>query len=137
MQITAADLSIDFFLDERARELTGEIMRWFDLVRTGKLLERVQKYNAQGGPNIQPYHVLRPIPNNEILLSGGSMKLSRVIAQAGGFAEFAKSSSVTVTRAGSHQSIKVDVGAIVKDGQMEKDIDLEDGDIVYVGGGML
>ncbi len=74
MQVAASDLSIDFFLDERARELTGEIMRWFDLTRTGKLIERVKLYNAQGAPNIQAFHVLRPIPNNEILLSGGTMK---------------------------------------------------------------
>jgi protein involved in polysaccharide export with SLBB domain len=70
-------------------------------------------------------------------MTAGTTKLSRVIAQAGGFAEFAKSSSVTVTRAGTHQSIKVDVGAIIKDGQLDRDIDLEDGDIVYVGGGVL
>jgi starch-binding outer membrane protein, SusD/RagB family len=74
MQITAADLNLDFILDERARELTGETTRWFDLKRTGKLVERVKKYNAAGAPNIQEFHNLRPIPNNEILLSTGTMK---------------------------------------------------------------
>lgn len=74
MQVAASDLSIDFFLDERARELTGEVTRWFDLVRTGKLVERVKAHNPGGAPNVQAFHALRPIPNNQILLSGGSMK---------------------------------------------------------------
>jgi len=66
MKIQEADLNIDFILDERGRELIGEQFRWFDLKRTGKLLERVKKYNAQGAANIEAKHLLRPIPQEQI-----------------------------------------------------------------------
>jgi hypothetical protein len=66
MEITADQLNIDFILDERGRELLGEMDRWFDLVRTGTLVDRVKKYNPDGAANIQPFHVLRPIPNDQI-----------------------------------------------------------------------
>jgi starch-binding outer membrane protein, SusD/RagB family len=74
MQATLANMNIDFILDERARELTGETTRWFDLTRTGTLVERVKAYNPQGAPNVKDIHYLRPIPNSEILNSTGNMK---------------------------------------------------------------
>ncbi|HEY8659165.1 MAG TPA: RagB/SusD family nutrient uptake outer membrane protein [Hanamia sp.] len=66
MDVSGSDLSVDFFLDERSRELCGENMRWWDLVRTGKLLERVRLHNPEAGPNIQDKHILRPIPQTQI-----------------------------------------------------------------------
>ncbi|MCC2547165.1 RagB/SusD family nutrient uptake outer membrane protein [Hymenobacter sp. BT175] len=66
MQISAADLSIDFILDERARELAGEQLRWFDLKRTGKLVSRVRAHNPEAGASIQPFHMVRPIPQRQL-----------------------------------------------------------------------
>jgi starch-binding outer membrane protein, SusD/RagB family len=66
MKITAADLNIDFILEERARELVGEQLRWFDLKRTNKLIEYVQKYNTDAKSNIKAHHLLRPIPQSQL-----------------------------------------------------------------------
>lgn len=66
MQVTAANLSIDFILDERARELGGEQFRWFDLKRTNKLIDYVRLYNTDAKNNIQDYHILRPIPQTQL-----------------------------------------------------------------------
>lgn len=66
MLISSSDISLDFLLDERAREFVGEQMRWFDLKRTGKLVERVTKFNPDAAKYIKEYHTVRPIPRVEI-----------------------------------------------------------------------
>lgn len=66
MDISAGNLTLDFILDERARELCGELKRWPDLVRTHKLVERVGLHNKPASPNIQGFDVLRPIPQQQI-----------------------------------------------------------------------
>jgi len=66
MDLTGAQLTLGEILNERARELAGEMQRWFDLVRTHTLVSRVKAYNPDGGPNIQPYHALRPIPRTQM-----------------------------------------------------------------------
>ncbi|MBV5316162.1 MAG: RagB/SusD family nutrient uptake outer membrane protein [Prolixibacteraceae bacterium] len=65
---TPANISVDLILDESARELFGEFNRWFDLKRTGKLIERVQKYNfwTKAKGTITENHLVRPIPQTEI-----------------------------------------------------------------------
>lgn len=63
-KVGSKDISV--ILDERARELCGEQQRWFDLKRTGKLVERVQAYNGLAKDYIQSYHALRPIPQPQM-----------------------------------------------------------------------
>ncbi|MDR0683464.1 MAG: RagB/SusD family nutrient uptake outer membrane protein [Dysgonamonadaceae bacterium] len=72
--IAATDATVDFILAERARELAGEYLRWYDLKRTGKLVEYVTRYNKQvtdadmKGKNGE-YKILRPIPAQALELS--------------------------------------------------------------------
>lgn len=83
--MTDPGVGIDFILEERSRELCGEYMRWWDLVRTRtgsgeiQLLYRVRNlvsptvYSDDGHipayANIRDYHVLRPIPQGQIDLT--------------------------------------------------------------------
>jgi starch-binding outer membrane protein, SusD/RagB family len=65
MKITEDKMTFDFLIDERGRELAGEQIRWMDLKRWGKLVERVKAHNPQAS-TVQAYHNLRPIPLTQI-----------------------------------------------------------------------
>ena len=65
-QVTAAQITIDFILDERSRELFSEEDRRHALVRTRKLVERVQLYNKISGTRIALRDTLLPIPQSVI-----------------------------------------------------------------------
>lgn len=70
--VSAADIDMDYLLDERVRELYGEEWRLIILRRTGKLLERVRKYNDNPlvpGANIEEHNFRWPIPQEQIDLN--------------------------------------------------------------------
>lgn len=75
MTVSDSDINIDFILDERARELAGEYVRWTDLKRTHTLVKYTTQYNEDGikesamkGPDGK-YKILRPIPQAAIDLN--------------------------------------------------------------------
>ncbi len=68
-EIAGDDVSVEFILDERARELFGMYNRWYDLSRTGTLVNHAVRYNPDldgltanfVGPDGNQ-KLLRPIP---------------------------------------------------------------------------
>lgn len=65
--VAAADVNIDYILDERARELYGEEFRMMTLTRLGKLYERTKKYGYEKAQeSVQTINNLMPIPQDAI-----------------------------------------------------------------------
>ncbi len=84
MRITPAQATFDFLIEERGRELAGEQIRWMDLKRWGKLVERVKLHNPQAS-TIQAFHNLRPIPLTQIDRSAKGTDGSSVFPQNPGY----------------------------------------------------
>jgi hypothetical protein len=72
-QVSSADITMDFILDERARELIGEENRRMTLMRTKTLVDRATRLNSNSAVNpirgLSSTHLLMPIPLTEIQLN--------------------------------------------------------------------
>ena len=68
---TPSQITLDYILDERARELTVEEHRRKTLGRLGVLVERVKRYSAKS-KDIEPYHQWFPIPQKAIDANRGA-----------------------------------------------------------------
>jgi hypothetical protein len=72
-QVTAGQMTLDFILDERARELIGEENRRMTLMRTGTLVDRATRLNSNDAVHptvgLTSKHLLLPIPLSEIQLN--------------------------------------------------------------------
>lgn len=65
-QILAANVDIDYILDERMREFGVEEKRMLTLMRLGKYYDRVSRLNPFYGTQMQQHFNLWPIPQPEI-----------------------------------------------------------------------
>ncbi len=64
---TAADITINYILDERVRELYGEEYRMLTLMRLGLVYDRVRRYGEVNQRNsVAQHNNLLPIPQGEI-----------------------------------------------------------------------
>jgi hypothetical protein len=66
--LSKEDRFIEFMLNERCRELLGEMMRWEDLVRTERLYQRAMMFNddTRESGTMREYHKLRPFPQTHL-----------------------------------------------------------------------
>ncbi len=71
-EVTAADMDMDYLLDERIRELTGEEIRRFTLVRTGTYVERVKAHNEKLADIVDEHNALWPVPQEIIDANRGA-----------------------------------------------------------------
>lgn len=61
---TKEERFLAFILNEKCRELLGEMVRWEDLVRTNTLVDRAMAFNddTRNSGTLRKFHRLRPIP---------------------------------------------------------------------------
>ena len=73
--VKSAEVNIDYILDERIRELITEEPRRRTLIRTGRLVDRVRRFDllqTTSSTSIQEFHQFLPIPQSAIDANSGA-----------------------------------------------------------------
>ncbi len=70
--VQAANVNLEYILDERMREFGVEEKRMITLMRLGKLYDRVKTHNPFYGAYMQPHFNLWAIPFGEIERNTGA-----------------------------------------------------------------
>ena len=72
--VTAEEVDIDYILDERMRELLTEEPRRRTLIRTGRLVDRIRRFDLleSSRTSIQDFHQFYPIPQSAIDANSGA-----------------------------------------------------------------
>jgi len=65
LKVTGSDMTMDFILEEGARELGCELNRWYMLKRSGQMVGWVKRHNPDI-TLIKDYHVYRPLPQDAL-----------------------------------------------------------------------
>jgi hypothetical protein len=78
--ITPGDVTMNFILDERSRELLTEEQRRYTLMRTGTWLARLKQFNPLAAPVVLPRDSVLPIPQSVI-----DANLTKVMPQNPGY----------------------------------------------------
>lgn len=65
MKVEAKDMTMDFILEEGARELGCELNRWYMLKRSGQMINWVKERNPDI-TMIKDYHIYRPLPQDAL-----------------------------------------------------------------------
>lgn len=65
LKVTAKDMTMEFILEEGARELGCELNRWYMLKRSGLMVDWVKERNPDI-KLIKDYHIYRPLPQDAL-----------------------------------------------------------------------
>lgn len=74
-------------------------------------------------------------PGEQQLLPGDKVMVSAMILKAGGFTQFSNKKRVKITRKGpdgKQQSFERDIGSVLEKGNIDQDMEVQDGDYIFV-----
>lgn len=115
-----------------ANEIKRRLEQEFYYTATVKLaIDQINPATAAGRVYVSG---LVRVPGPQFLVPGEKLTVSAAVLKAGGFAQFAETRKVKVSRknGNSTQSFEVDLKAVLEKGELHKDAEILDGDYIFV-----